>query len=214
MKYEWRKKDKEIYLPKKIEILSLQAMKYFTITGAGNPNGEVFKECIEALYALSYGLKMLPKKGLKVDNYYEYTVFPLEANWSLSQEGIEKYEKNIPVIELKDDMVFKVMIRQPDFLTEELFLQVKDLVFMKKKNSKVLDVKFESIDEGLIAQMIHIGSYDDEVKSFKLMEDFIESKGYERKSMEHREIYISDPRRVDVSKLKTTIRVWIKAVKE
>ncbi|WP_223435887.1 hypothetical protein [Metabacillus dongyingensis] len=62
-KFEWRKQLKELYLPKNQPIkIEVPAMKYFTIEGKGNPNSERFKENIEILYALSYAIRMMPKK--------------------------------------------------------------------------------------------------------------------------------------------------------
>ena len=80
MKYEWRKSDKELYLPKqKPTIIDVPAIKFLTINGKGNPDNEAFKHAVEALYAMSYAIRMMPKKGFTPDGYYEYTVFPLEG---------------------------------------------------------------------------------------------------------------------------------------
>ena len=47
MKYEWRKKEKEYYMPKeKPELVEIPEFKFFTLEGQGNPNSEAFKECI------------------------------------------------------------------------------------------------------------------------------------------------------------------------
>ena len=54
--------------------------------------------------------------------------------------------------------------------------------------------------------MLHIGSYDDEPESFNLMEQFCQDNGYKRISKTHREIYLSDPRKTEMSKLKTVLR--------
>ena len=63
-KFEWRKQLKELYLPKnQPAIIEVTTMNYLTIGGRGNPNGERFREKIETLYSLSYGIRMLPKKG-------------------------------------------------------------------------------------------------------------------------------------------------------
>lgn len=209
MKYEWRKKDKDIYLPKGMEIKEMPKMQYIILEGQGNPNGDQFLSCIEALYALSYGLKMSLKKREDLKEAYDYTVFPLEAIWSLNSEGQEKYKKGIPVIELKDDMVFKVMIRQPDFIDQAIYDQVQSDVLKKKRNDLIGQAQLKTLEEGLVAQMIHLGSYDDEPESFRALETFLSDHGYKRSSKDHKEIYISDPRRVSVDKLKTTIRVWI-----
>ncbi|MVX65590.1 hypothetical protein GKZ28_18065 [Clostridium chromiireducens] len=78
------------------------------------------------------------------------------------------------------------MIRQPNFVTQE-----------------VVDKAFEY---GLAVQMMHIGSYDNEPQSFELMKEFIEDNNLEIATLIHREIYISDARKCEVSKLKTFLR--------
>lgn len=63
---------------------------------------------------------------------------------------------------------------------------------------------------------MHIGSYDDEVATVDLMHKYIEENGYELDITDerfHHEIYLSDLRKCDVSKLKTVVRHPIKKVK-
>jgi hypothetical protein len=60
--------------------------------------------------------------------------------------------------------------------------------------------------------MMHIGSYDDEPESFKIMEAFCEENGYIRKSKTHRKIYLSDPRKTDMEKMITVLRFSIKEI--
>ena len=84
MKYEWRKKEKEYYIPKeKPQLVEIPEFKYFTLKGKGNPNSEAFKECIQVLYSLSYAIRMMPKNGITPEGYFEYTVYPLEWIWDL-----------------------------------------------------------------------------------------------------------------------------------
>lgn len=79
----------------------------------------------------------------------------------------------------------------------------------KKKgdNQLIGQVQFEEIEDGLCVQMLHSGSYDDEPKTFNIMEEYFKNNNYKRTTKKHREIYInlSD----DKSKLKTTIRFFI-----
>lgn len=118
MKYEWRKQDKNIYLPKaKPEIIDLEPMTYITIQGKGNPNHPLFSELVTALYATSYAIKMMPKKGDIPEGYYDYTVFPLEGFWSL-EPGSLAFDK--------EKLTYKIMLRQPDFITPELFEMAKE----------------------------------------------------------------------------------------
>lgn len=201
MKYEWRKKDKEIYLPKNNpSIIEVPPMKYFTLMGKGNPNNEGFKASVEALYALSYTIRMMPKKGINPEGYFEYTVFPLEGVWDLDEEG-----RQLEVLD-KDRLVYKIMIRQPEFVTEELYLTAKSLVTKKVPENLLNRVRFEEIREELCVQCMHIGSYDAEKETFSKMDEFCEANQLIRKDKRHREIYITDPRKTESEKLKTVLR--------
>lgn len=207
MKHEWKKHEKQFYLPKnKPEVVSLPAFKFYTIEGEGNPNDAFFAEYIGVLYSLAYGVKMSPKKGLEPKGYFDYTVYPLEGVWDLNEEGRKKYKGS--TID-KNDLVFKLMIRQPDFVERDFALQVLESTKKNKPHDLLEKVKFEEITEGECIQMLHLGSYDNEPESFRIMEDFAESAGFRRKSKIHREIYLSDARRVSADKLKTVLRFGI-----
>ncbi len=57
--------------------------------------------------------------------------------------------------------------------------------------------------------MMHIGPYNDEPASVKIMHDFIKEQGYTTDINEkrlHHEIYLSDPRKTAPEKLKTVLR--------
>lgn len=203
IKHEWRKKEKELYLPIKQPIfLNIKKMKFITIDGQGNPNRIDFQKKTEALYSFSYAVKMACKKGISFKNYYDYTVYPLEGVWDISEDAKKRGDFT------KDDFVYKIMIRQPEFFDNKVFEYGKEAV--KNKGMKLFDeLRFEEIEEGLCVQMMHIGSYDAEDVSFKMMEGFCGENGYKRVSKVHREIYLSDPRKVMGEKLKTVLRFKI-----
>jgi len=208
MKYEWRKKDKQYYLPKpKPEIIEIPKFNFLSIQGEGHPGGEGFSKSVEALYSVSYGLKMTLKSK---EGFYDYTVFPLEGEWDLNDEGKEMYLEGIPLTELKEHFKYKLMIRQPDFVTKSIFEDIRSSVFAKKKSEFINELILETYQEGLSCQLTHIGNYDNEPESFKIMDEFIKDNGYTRLTKGHREIYISDPRRVDEDKMKTVLRYLIK----
>lgn len=204
MKYEWRKKDKETYLPKNKPTVYHDIEKLFiTIDGKGNPNNENFKERVEFLFALSYGIRMMPKSSFTPEGYYEYTVFPLEGRWDLNEEG-----RKLDYLS-KDHFVYKLMIRQPEFVTEEIFQSVLEKVRIKKSIPNHLEAQLEKVSDGLCVQMMHLGSYDDEPKSFEIMENFCKENGLKRIEKQHKEIYISDPRKTEPDKLKTVLRIKV-----
>lgn len=207
MKYEWKKNDKTLYLPKnQPEVITIPPMKFFMLKGKGNPNNESFAEAIGVLYSLSYGIKMMPKKGITPEGYFEYSVFPLEGVWDLAEEarGLETLDK--------DSLIYTIMIRQPEFVTEELAQSVLDNTKIKKPHPLLENAQFGSIEDGLCVQMLHIGPYDNETESFNKMEDFCKENNLRRLSKIHREIYISDFRKTEPEKLKTVLRFKVEKV--
>ncbi|MBN2658047.1 MAG: GyrI-like domain-containing protein [Spirochaetales bacterium] len=204
MKHEWRKEEKKYYLPgRKPELKEIPRFQFLTISGQGNPNSESFGEYIAQLYALSYGLKMNLKK---MDNppaeYRDYTVYPLEGVWDLTEEGRKTYDGVID----KDELLFILMIRQPDFIDEEFFRKILELTGKKKPHPLLDKVRFQSIEESPVVQMLHVGPYDDEPESFRQMEAFAAEQGMRRSSKTHREIYLSDFRKTEPARLKTVLR--------
>ena len=207
-KYEWKKKEKDLYQPKsKPEIIDISSFKFFTLEGKGNPNDEFFADYVGALYSLSYAVKMSYKKGVEPKGFYDYTVYPLEGVWDLTEKGREDYKKGFIN---KEELLFKLMIRQPDFVDEAYAKFIVEEAKKNKPNALLNDVKFEEIEEGKVVQMLHVGSYDSEVESFKIMEEFVKESGFERAEKLHKEIYLSDARKVEAEKLKTILRFKVK----
>ncbi len=145
---------------------------------------------------------MSHKKGLQPENFYEYTVYPLEGVWDISEDAKKSFEGIVN----KDELVFTLTIRQPNFVSNECAEKAKEWTKKRKPNINIQELSFCATSDGKCIQMMHIGSYDNEQESFTIMDNFAKNKGLKRKSMEHREIYISDPRKVAPEKLKTVLR--------
>ncbi|KXX69417.1 GyrI-like domain-containing protein [Flammeovirga sp. SJP92] len=204
MKHEWRKKEKATYLPKaKPEIIDVPEYNYIVLSGEGNPNSEQFEESIGALYSMAYGIKMnLKKSGQPPQGYQDWTVYPLEGVWDISEKAKANYSGELD----KDELVYDIMIRQPEFVNQAFFDEVLEMTKKKKPNMLLDKIRFEKITDGQCVQMLHVGSYDDEPESFAKMEEFVQETNLTRKSKIHREIYLSDFRKVPVEKLKTVLR--------
>ena len=148
------------------------------------------------------------KSSYKIDGYFEYVVPPLEGFWWIDGLNGMDYKR-------KDELNFISIIRLPDFVTKEDF-QWAIKTATKKKKQDFSKVEFLTYNEGLCVQCMHLGSYDDELKTVKTMQDYAKENGYEiaiTDTKYHHEIYISDPRKTEISKLKTVIRHPIKKVK-
>lgn len=212
---DYKKDFKSLYFPPATPVLiDVPPALYVTIRGRGNPNeNPEFQSAVEALYSVSYGIKMLPKKGIRPEGYVEYSVFPLEGLWDLDAHGMDSGDSGGPGPGSpldKDRLVWHLMIRQPDFVTSEIFDLVKETVAKKKGAPDVSRTSLETITDGLSVQITHIGSYDTEAQSFAKMEEFCASQGLVRTGRNHREIYLSDPRRTEPDKMKTVLRIFVK----
>lgn len=204
MKFEWKKQEKSLYLPKeKPELITVPRQKFFMLSGKGNPNSEEFSEKIGVLYSLAYAVRMMPKQDYTPDGYFEYTVYPLEGVWDLTEEGRQSN------LFSKDELLYTIMIRQPEFVTQEVADKAFDNTRKKKPHPLLDEVTFETMEDGLSVQMMHVGSYDDEPQSFEQMKKFIQENNLEITTLRHREIYISDARKTEKSKLKTVLRYLV-----
>ena len=164
-------------------------------------NGE-YKEAVGLLYAVAYTLKMSEKSGYEMKGFFDYVVPPLEGLW-WQQGSDEKIDYS-----RKDDFSWISMIRIPDFVSPSDVEWAK-LTAAKKKGLDCSKVEFMNLDEGLCVQIMHVGSYDSEPETVKLMDDYLEAEGYVKDINDvrrHHEIYLSDPRKADPSKMKTVIR--------
>jgi len=196
---DYKKHEKNLYFPKTTpSIVAVPPMRFIAIDGEGDPNGEDFALRTAALYSLSYAVKMSYRSGSPPEGYYEYTVYPLEGVWDL-------IDRSVPHT-VKSNLKYTIMIRQPEFLTPELFERFRAETARKKPNPYLSAARFAEIAEGLCCQMLHIGSYDDEPASFAAMEAYCRENGWRRASLTHREIYLSDPRKTAPDKLQTVLR--------
>lgn len=117
-KVDYKKSEKKLYFPKKSpSVIEIPEMVFIMTDGRGNPNtSESYAQAMEILYGLSYTIKMSKMKGNQPAGYFEYVVPPLEGLWSV--EGAEFDGLNITD---KDKFCWTSMIRQPEFVTEEVF---------------------------------------------------------------------------------------------
>lgn len=203
-KYEWRKTEKAFYLPKEKGPVRIDVpeMKFFAVEGAGSPADEEFQARIGLLYALSYTVRMMPKSGWTPPDYQEYTVFPLEGVWWMDTDAWQGGALD------KTMLKYKLMIRQPWFVTDEV-VGLAMASARKKFPADLLErASFETFTDGLSVQMLHIGPYDTEPETFAVMNSFMKEHGLMRPERIHREIYLSDPRRVSPEKNRTLLRFF------
>ena len=199
VKVDYKKHEKTLYLPKTTpSLIEVPAMRFIAIDGEGDPNEEPFALATAALYTLTYAVKMSYRSASPPEGYYEYTIYPLEGVWDLIDYSVPHT--------VKSNLKYTIMIRQPSFLTPELFERFRGEAMRKKPNPFLAGARLIDMAEGRCCQMMHLGSYDDEPVSFAAMEAYCEANGWGRAALTHREIYLSDPRKTAPDKLKTVLR--------
>ncbi|MGI6659294.1 MAG: GyrI-like domain-containing protein [Dethiobacteraceae bacterium] len=204
--FDFKKEYKDLYLPtKKPMIVEVPQMRFIMVNGKGDPNtSALYKEAVEVLYGLSYTIKMSKKSSVQPPGYFDFVVPPLEGLWWFEDNYFDG-----TVIGRKDEFNWVMMIRQPEFVTPEVFAAAKAQLAKKKPGIDLSIARLEDFTEGLCAQILHIGPYDDEAATVAVLEEFIAAQGYQTVMSglrQHHEIYLSDPRKSAPEKLKTVIR--------
>lgn len=205
-KLDYKKEYKDLYQPTtKPSIIEVPEMLFITVAGYGDPNtSAAYQEAMEILYGLSFTIKMSKMNGTQPEGYFEYVVPPLEGLWYIDGgcfDGVNVTDKNL--------FRWISMIRQPEFVTEDVFEAAKKALAKKKPELDLSKAKFIRLEEGLCVQIMHKGPYDNEPETIEKMKQYVKENGYEEDFSDtrlHHEIYLSDPRRCAPERLRTVIR--------
>jgi hypothetical protein len=193
LKMEW----KELYRPsaKHVSEVSVPAFTYLMIDGEGDPNtSKDYAAAVETLFVVSYTLKFLVKKG---PSSTDYAVMPLEGLWW--SDDMTDFAKD------KSKWKWTMMILQPSFVERKIIAGAMEDVRKKKRLPALSRIRVETLEEGLCAQILHIGPFSAEGPAIEKVHQYIFSKG-KHLTGKHHEIYLSDIRKADSAKWKTVIR--------
>ena len=205
MAIDFKKIEKDLYQPgAKPAIIEVPEMTFIMIDGHGDPNtSEAYQTAIEVLYGLAYTVKMSKTGGRQLKGYYDFVVPPLEGLWSTDTSVVETG------ITDKNAFCWTSMMRMPEFVTPEVFEEVKIHLSKKKPSLDSSIARLEVFTEGLCAQVMHTGSYDSEPATIHALKTFVAESGYRidlSDKRKHHELYLNDPRKTSPEILKTIIR--------
>ncbi len=159
------------------QILEIPPQKMAVVYGKGAPD-KVFPELMPALYGSVYTLKFdLKKKGLPT-----FKVSGLRARYPDAHL--------VP----KDEWTHIIGLPIPE-----------DTTSLPQKIAGT-EVKIETWEYGTVAQILHLGPYDQEEPTIERLQKFIADNGYEIAGM-HEEEYLTTP---DAKVIKTIIRYVVK----
>ena len=155
------------------QIIEMPPQKMAVVHGKGTPD-QVFSETMSALYSSVYTLKFdLKKQGLPT-----FKVSGLRARYPDAHL--------VPM----DEWTHIIGLPIPE-----------DTTSLPQKIADT-EVKIETWEYGIVAQILHLGPYDQEQPTVERLNRFLEESGYEIAGV-HEEEYLTRP---DAKVLKTIIR--------
>jgi len=159
------------------QILEMPPQKMAVVYGKGAPD-KVFPEVLPALYSSVYALRSdLKKLGLPI-----FKVSGLRARYPDAQ------------------------LAQMDKWTEIIGLPVPDYTTSLPQKAANIRVRIETWKYGTVAQILHLGPYDQEYVTVARLHRFIDESGYKIDGA-HEEEYLTRP---TAKVIKTIIRYPIK----
>lgn len=184
MAYDFKKEFRDLYMPKlKPAFVDVPAMTFAAFAGTGDPNEESgsYQQALALLYGLSYTVKMAKMGSWQPEGYFDYVVPPLEGLWWAGAGAFDGTR-----IADKSALSWAALIRQPDFVTPDVFACVCEQLAKKKPElaeplAEALatgTLRLVRFAEGPCAQVMHVGPYDDEPATIAGLSAFIEAEGF------------------------------------
>jgi len=197
-KINFKNRDKQLYQPGAgdFTLVDVPRMLFLMHSGSGDPNtSPAYQRAVSALYSVAYKLKFMSKANPGID----YSVLPLEGLWWM--EDMSQFSQAS-----KDEWLWTMMIRQPDWITPVMFQQACEQVSKKKDPPDLTRLLLEAYTEGTSVQIMHIGPYSTEAPTIaRLHNEYLPAHGL-TPAGKHHEIYLGDPRKTAPEKLRTVLR--------
>jgi hypothetical protein len=183
-------------------VVDVPELTVLAFDGVGDPAvSDDYRTAIESLMVLAWGIRAQRKAQ---DPPVEIKVMPLEGQWALPP-GMSF--SNDP--EVRAQSIWSMQIVQPSDVSASELDEVRATVGKKKRElTRLGDVRVDHLPPMRAATVLHIGPYAEEAATIDRIHETIRAAGGEP-AEGHREIYLSDPRRVAPEKLKTILRVAI-----
>ena len=182
---------KELYRAKETpQQLTVPAATFLAVDGIGEPGGTAYQTAIEALYGVAYTMKFALRRAGVLD----FKIPNLECLW-LSDPT------ETPVAEWQ----WRLLVRVPDQITEEQIADAGGRVQAKKQIDTSTVRRIES-GRGWVIQVLHVGPYDTVADAYEKLGAYAQKHGLKLEGVGH-EVYLNDPRRTAVEKLRTVVRM-------
>ncbi len=180
-------------------IVEVPDLAFLMVDGRGDPgNSEAFENAMQALFSTAYTLKFSLKK---TDPERDFKVAPVEGLWW----GDDPKPTLADLQRDRDSWNWTLMIAVPDAVTADEVAAALEAAARKKDLPAAPLLRLERFEEGLAAQIMHLGPYSEEAPTIELLHEWVAGQGYELRGRHH-EIYLGDPGRTAPERLKTVLR--------
>jgi hypothetical protein len=183
-----------------IRLLRIPARRYLMIDGTDEPGAPGFRDAIATLYPVAYTLHFaLKRRGVMAP------VGALEGLYWIDEPAPIPAARFAATPEAREHWAWRLMLPLPDEATDADVTSAVNEVYTKKRPPLLDELQWNTWEEGPVAQILHVGRYDDEGRTVERLQHAIADTGLTPRGCHH-EIYISDPKRTAPDRLKTVIR--------
>jgi hypothetical protein len=191
---------------RKVRAIQVPPVRVIRVAGHEPPGSAEFQQAIAVLYGIAYTLKMGLKSGQleQPPGYFDYKVGALETLWWSLAEQLDIADATT--------LRWQAFLMVPDFVTRKLFNEARRIAQARKPDVPYERATVTTFHEGPAVQMLHVGPYDRELVSVEALHAYMAEHGL-KVSGKHHEIYLNDPGRTAPAKLKTVIRLPVRAGK-
>jgi hypothetical protein len=183
--------------PGVVRFLELPPVRAVMVDGAGAVGPDAFAPIMPGLYGTAYTLRFaLKRRGV------DRKVGPLEGLYSTA-DGTTDLD-----LILGGDRTgwrWTLLIALPDEATNEELAAALATGRSKMDPVAAARLRLGALDEGRVAQLLHVGPYAAERPSIERLHAAIEAAGLRPRDAHH-EIYLGDPSRSAPDKLRTILR--------
>lgn len=185
--------------PGAVRFLELPARRCVAIDGEGPAAADAFAPRMPGLYTAAYSLRfVLKRRGV------ERKVGPLEGLW-WTEDGTTDLDAILGDDVDRHGWRWTLLIALPDEATDAELETA--LAAGRAKLSTTYDaaLRIETLDEGRVAQLLHVGPYAAERPSIERLHAAVDDAGLGLRGRHH-ELYLSDPGRTAPERLRTLLR--------
>jgi hypothetical protein len=182
------------------QIVTTGPGRYLSIPGRGEPGGALFQTHVGALYGMAWSIKMALKARGK-----DFRIPPLEGLWWPASEGAAREGPG-------SEWNWKLLMRVPNFVRKRDLEPAVRALEAKGRAGAAGEVRIEELREGRCVQALHVGPYATEPETLDRMRRVAADLGLAFRGRHH-EIYLSDPRRVAPERIRTILRMPVRAAR-